>query len=91
MLSHLVENHLRTDALSRDEVTAIGRLLITAGHETTADTIALSTALLLRYPTRWPSCERETAPAAPLEEIRFKTDAAIYGIHELDGTARVSG
>jgi len=192
VLSHLVENQLRTDALSRDEVAAMGQLLITAGHETTANTIALSTALLVRHPdqaaelregdptliataveeilrylsptqsgrrrlvtedlvlgdtqikagdavivtaeppnrdsSEFPDPDRldlhrgarhhlafgygihqclgqplarvelqvvlgtlyrripTLAPAAPLEEIRFKTDAAIYGIHELPVT-----
>jgi cytochrome P450 len=50
VLSHLVVTQLHQGALSRDEVAAMGQLLITAGHETTAGTIALSTALLLQHP-----------------------------------------
>jgi cytochrome P450 len=50
VLSHLVVNQLQEGALSRDQVAALGQLFITAGHETTAGTIALSTALLLQHP-----------------------------------------
>lgn len=50
LLSELVTDHLSSGAAEREELVAAVRLLITAGHETTANMIALSVATLLRHP-----------------------------------------
>jgi cytochrome P450 len=50
VLSRLVVNQLRTGALTRSEVADMAVLLLVAGHETTANMIALGTLTLLRHP-----------------------------------------
>ncbi|MFC4311994.1 cytochrome P450 [Steroidobacter flavus] len=50
LLSRLVVEQLRTGALSRKDVVGLARLILIAGHETTANTIALSTLALLINP-----------------------------------------
>lgn len=48
LISALVHEKLATGAISRDELVPAIRLLITAGHETTANMIALSVVTLLQ-------------------------------------------
>jgi cytochrome P450 len=50
LLSKLVEEQLRPGLLTRDELVAMSQLLLTAGHETTANMIALGTLALLQHP-----------------------------------------
>lgn len=50
LMSRLVVDHLRTGDLSRDHLVDLARLVLIAGHETTANMIALSISALLRYP-----------------------------------------
>ena len=53
LLSELVE-HVRTGELTRDQVVGLGLPLLTGGHATTANQIALSVAALLRDPDQLP-------------------------------------
>ena len=48
ILGTLVQEH--TDDVTDEELVGIGILLLTAGHETTANTIGLGTVLLLEHP-----------------------------------------
>jgi len=50
LLSRLVVSELRGGAMARDELARMARLLLVAGHDTTANMIALGTALLLENP-----------------------------------------
>ncbi|MFH8381846.1 cytochrome P450 [Kitasatospora sp. NPDC018058] len=61
--------------LSTEEIGAMGRLLLVAGHETTANMTALSVLALLRNPDQLAHLRRhpETAPAAVEELLRYLT------------------
>jgi cytochrome P450 len=50
VFSNLAVEQLRTGRLTRREIADMGQLLLLAGHETTANMIALSTLTLLRNP-----------------------------------------
>ncbi|MFD3536758.1 cytochrome P450 [Streptomyces sp. NPDC058664] len=50
LLGELVTDRLRTGELSREEVASIAMFLLVAGHETTANMIALSILTLLEHP-----------------------------------------
>ncbi|MCI2423015.1 cytochrome P450 [Saccharopolyspora sp. K220] len=50
ILSRLVVTQLRTGAMTRREIASLGQLLLVAGHETTANMIALGTVALLQNP-----------------------------------------
>ncbi|MET7401031.1 cytochrome P450 [Dactylosporangium sp. NPDC005572] len=50
LISNLVVEQLRPGLLSRAELVSMLQLLLTAGHETTANMIALGTLALLRHP-----------------------------------------
>jgi len=54
LLSRLVVERERTGALSHDEILSVAMLLLTAGHETSANMISLGTLTLLRHPERIP-------------------------------------
>ncbi|MET8627259.1 cytochrome P450 [Kitasatospora sp. NPDC004669] len=61
--------------LSTEEIGAMGRLLLVAGHETTANMTALSVLALLRNPDQLAHLRRhpETTPAAVEELLRYLT------------------
>ena len=50
LLSRLIDARLRTGELTHREVTSMATLLLVAGHETTANQLALGVAALLRDP-----------------------------------------
>ncbi|MGH8917906.1 MAG: cytochrome P450, partial [Actinomycetes bacterium] len=50
VLSRLAAEQVATGAMTVEEVAAMGQLLLVAGHETTANMIALGTAALLEHP-----------------------------------------
>ncbi|MCW2963791.1 MAG: hypothetical protein JWO17_1043 [Actinomycetia bacterium] len=50
LLSELATGHVKTGELSRREAAVMGVLLLLAGHETTANMIALGTLTLLEHP-----------------------------------------
>ncbi|MBY8860879.1 cytochrome P450 [Nocardia sp. CA2R105] len=50
LLSELAVERVRTGELSREQAADIARLLLIAGHETTANMIALGTLALLQHP-----------------------------------------
>ncbi|GHF36895.1 cytochrome P450 [Amycolatopsis bartoniae] len=52
LLSRLAVEQLRTGAMTRDQIASMGRLLLSAGHETTANMIALGTVALLENPAQ---------------------------------------
>ncbi len=60
VLSALVVEHGRTGELTHEDIVAIGRLLISAGHETTANMLSLGLLVLLQNPS-----QREAFLASP--------------------------
>ena len=50
LISHLVANYVVTGELSRDTAAVNGVIMMQAGHETTANMIALGTVALLQHP-----------------------------------------
>ena len=50
LISRLAVGQLRTGAMTREQIASMGQLLLVAGHETTANMIALGTVALLQHP-----------------------------------------
>jgi cytochrome P450 len=86
--SRVIREHVQTGELRRETAAMNGVILLNAGHETTANMIALGTVALLENPdaAALPTLLRRLPNlhlAVPLEEIRFRNDMSIYGVHEL--------
>ncbi|MEV4759276.1 cytochrome P450 [Micromonospora sp. NPDC049559] len=75
LLSRLIRERVATGELVANELVGIGLLLLVAGHETTANMIALSTLLLLRHPGHLDRlrAEPELAPGLVEELLRYLT------------------
>ncbi|MCR6482835.1 cytochrome P450 [Amycolatopsis sp. OK19-0408] len=77
LLSDLAEQRVRTGELTRREAAAMGMLLLVAGHETTANMIALGTAALLQHPDQLAALRETEDPklvAGAVEEmLRYLT------------------
>ncbi|WP_198663364.1 cytochrome P450 [Jiangella endophytica] len=73
LVSELVADQLGGDTVSREELIAAVRLLITAGHETTANMIAMSIATLLRHPEQLRELRADPSlvPGAVEELLRY--------------------
>ncbi|MEV0382030.1 cytochrome P450 [Nonomuraea sp. NPDC050643] len=63
VLSRLAVEHYRTGEMTRREIATMGQLLLVAGHDTTANMIALGTAALLAHPEQL-SAIRDTGDPA---------------------------
>lgn len=63
ILSHLAVEQLRTGGMTRKEIADMGQLLLVAGHETTANMIALGTLALLRNPEQLAEVRESDDPA----------------------------
>ncbi|HTZ45711.1 MAG TPA: cytochrome P450 [Jatrophihabitans sp.] len=73
VLAELVHRHELTGELSRAEVAQMARLLLVAGHETTAHQLALSVLALLRHPGQLAGlrADPDRIPAAVEELLRY--------------------
>ncbi|MFJ1597762.1 cytochrome P450 [Streptomyces sp. NPDC088261] len=72
VLSRLAVEQLGTGRMSREQVAAMGLLLLVAGHETTANMIALGTVVLLENPeqlARLRAADDPKAVANAVEEL----------------------
>ncbi|MEV7043609.1 cytochrome P450 [Amycolatopsis sp. NPDC051061] len=72
LLSDLAARRVRTGELTRRDAAAMGMLLLVAGHETTANMIALGTAALLRHPDQLTALRETDDPklvAGAVEEL----------------------
>jgi cytochrome P450 len=72
LLSYLAAQRVATGELSRQEAAQMGRLLLVAGHETTANMIALGTLALLQHPPQLAALRATDDPAliaAAVEEL----------------------
>jgi cytochrome P450 len=77
LLSRLATGQLRTGQMSRRDIAIMGMILLQAGHETTANMIALSTAVLLEHPRQLSELRESRSPelvASAVEEaLRYLT------------------
>lgn len=72
LLSQLAVERVRTGELTRDEAAQMGVLLLIAGHETTANMIALGTLALLEHPDQLAILREPADPeivASAVEEL----------------------
>lgn len=72
LLSSLIVERLETGDMTRDDVVAMGSTLLDAGHNTTANMIALGTAALLEHPDQLAALRDTEDPkeiAASVEEL----------------------
>ena len=72
LLSQLVLERVGPGELTRQELADLGVFLLIAGHETTADMIALGTAALLEHPDQLADLRRaadDKETAGPVEEL----------------------
>ncbi|MDQ2836124.1 MAG: cytochrome P450 [Actinomycetota bacterium] len=73
LLSELVHEHELPGEISRDETTQMARLLLIAGHETTANMTGLGILSLLRHPDQLAAlrADPELIPGAVEELLRY--------------------
>lgn len=73
ILSRLVVNYVSKGELTEDQVVSLARLLLIAGHETTANTTAMGVLLLLQRPSVWEELRQNPSlvPQAIEEMLRF--------------------
>jgi vitamin D 1,25-hydroxylase len=85
LIGQWVVRHLRTGAMTHEDLVRLARFLVVAGHTTTAATIGLSVLSLLEEPDRYRALHDNPALAVPLVEefLRFQTIAS-------DGNPRVA-
>ncbi|MEV6162409.1 cytochrome P450 [Streptomyces sp. NPDC052052] len=84
LLDELVAQQLETGAVSREELVQLAKILLIAGHETTANMISLGTFTLLQHPDQLERLRgsEDLMPAAVEELLRFLSIA--------DGITRVA-
>ncbi|MDK3022657.1 cytochrome P450 [Cupriavidus taiwanensis] len=73
ILSRLIVNHVRKGDITETDVVSLARLLLIAGHETTANTTAMGLLFLLQRPDIWDELRQEPSliPNAVEEILRF--------------------
>lgn len=69
LLSRLATEQLATEQMSREEVARIGLLLLTAGHESSANMIALGTAALLSNPEQMAALRAADSPKVAADAV----------------------
>ncbi|WP_018331186.1 cytochrome P450 [Actinomycetospora chiangmaiensis] len=69
LLGRLAVRHVRTGELTRHQAASMGLLLLVAGHETTANMIALGTLLLLQDPEQTAKVRDGEAVEGAVEEL----------------------
>jgi cytochrome P450 len=52
LVSRIIEEHVRTGNLTREEFAEIGAMILRAGHDTTTNMIGLGTLILLEHPAQ---------------------------------------
>lgn len=73
LVSQLIVNEVKTGRLSKRELISMAQLMLLAGHETTANMIALGTLTLLRHPQQLARlrADRTLTPSAVDELLRY--------------------
>ncbi|WHT20067.1 cytochrome P450 [Crossiella sp. CA-258035] len=93
LLGRLVRRRVRTGELSRAELVGMSRLLLVAGHETTANMIGIGMLLLLRQPQLWAAllADPHLVPAAVEELLRHASVVQQGVVRAVVGAAEVGG
>jgi len=75
LLGRLIVRNRETPVLDHDQLVGVANLLLLAGHETTANVIALGTLALLEHPEQRAAlaADPDLAPAAVEEMLRYLT------------------
>jgi cytochrome P450 len=73
LVSQLIVNEVKTGRLSKRELISMAQLMLLAGHETTANMIALGTLTLLRHPQQLArlKADKTLTPSAVDELLRY--------------------
>jgi cytochrome P450 len=73
LISEVIAGQLRTGRVDRNQLVAMIRHLLAAGHETTTQMIGLGTLTLLQHPETWSELRRDPSTVAPAVEelLRF--------------------
>ena len=73
LVSRVLEEHVRSGNLSREDFAEIGAMILRAGHDTTANMIAFGTLILLNHPEQAAAVrdQPEVVPAAVEELLRY--------------------
>lgn len=81
LITRLLNNQVAPGHISRDDLLALVELLIIAGHETTANTMALGTLSLLLHPEQKAAlaADPELAQSAVEEILRYHTPVQYNG------------
>ncbi len=81
IIGRLITEQLRTGGLTRDELVAMADLMIVAGHETTANMIALGALSLMLHPDQLEMIRKDQALIGPAieEMLRYHTIAHFNG------------
>jgi cytochrome P450 len=86
LLSRLAIDHVKTGELTPQEAAAMGVLLLIAGHETTANMIALGTLALLEHPEQLAALRDAGNPqlvAAAVEELLRYLTIVHFGLRRV--------
>ncbi|MHA4778828.1 cytochrome P450 [Streptomyces sp. MSC1_001] len=88
LLSRLAQDQLKPGIRSRDELAKMALLLLTAGHETSANMIALGTAALLTHPEQLEKVRASDDPeliASTVEELLRYLTVVHSGLRRVAG------
>lgn len=93
ILGMLVTEQVKQGHLSHEDAVAMAEMLIVAGHETTANMIALGTILLLRHPEQLEAlhADRGLMPGAVEEMLRYLTITHFNGARVATRDTEVAG
>jgi cytochrome P450 len=73
LVSRIIDEHVRTGNLSREDFAEIGAMILRAGHDTTTNMIGLGTLILLQHPEQAAAVrdDPQVVPGAVDELLRF--------------------
>jgi cytochrome P450 len=93
LLGRFVNDHVETGEVSHEDAVIDANLLLLAGHETTANMIALGTLALLEHPGELAriSGDKSLVPRAVEELLRYLTISQSMGVRLAKGDFEVSG
>ena len=93
LLGRFVNDHVETGEVSHEDAVIDANLLLLAGHETTANMIALGTLALLEHPGELARIQRDKSlvPMAVEELLRYLTISQSMGVRLAKDDFEVSG
>lgn len=83
LLGRVITTQMRDGNVTREEVAALADLVLTAGHETTANMIALSTLMLLQRPEQADELRRSIPGSDPVTPASYDDDLMANAVEEL--------